>query len=390
MEVYILDSLYRRATVVDEFVSIIWTERFSAWGDFEMDVHSTLENRTRFVPGVRFSIPDSKRVMTTETVEDATDNEGRRILKIKGRSLESVFESRLAAETLSGLTTDTKWEITDLPADIARLIFHNICVLGLINAGDIIPGVVEGNVLFPVDTIDEPADTVTYSFSARSLYQAEKDLCDSYGMGFRLVRDPNVWTLYFDVYMGSDRTTDQTTLPAVVFSPDLENVHNTSLLTTDAMYKNTAYVISSVGHEIVYLDDVDPTVNGFDRKVLVVLASDINDPDGPTASAQMIQRGKDELAKNRRLVAFDGEISQTSQYKYGTDYNLGDLVELRDDDGTTSQMKVVEQIFVSDAQGDRSYPTLAVDRFVTPGSWLAMGPEVDWDDMTTEHWDSMP
>lgn len=390
MEVYLLDSLYRRIAVVDRFESLIWTERFSAWGDFELHIQSTLENRNRFQAGVRLTINESYRVMTVETIEDTLDAEGKTILKVKGRSLEAILEQRLAVDTLTAITTDTKWSLTNPPATIIRTMFHNVCVLGNVNSGDIIPGLVEGNVIFPSDTIGEPADSVTYAFDPRSLYQAIKELADIYSIGFRLVRQPATNTLYWDVYMGCDRTSGQTTLPAVIFSPDMQNLHDTRLLTSAALYKNVAYVISAVGHEIVYLDDVDPTTAGFERNVLMVLASDINDPSPSVASAQMIQRGKDELAKNRRFQGFDGEVSQTSGYQYGIQYNLGDLVEIRSDDGTASNMQVTEQIFVSDKEGDRKYPTLSVNTFITPGSWLAWDFNQHWDELTTEHWADLP
>lgn len=389
MEVYILDSLYRRVTVVDKFESLVWAERFAAYGDVELRVGATLENRSRFVPGVRLAIDVSCRVMTVETVEDTTDEEGRRILVVKGLSLEAILLQRLAMAALTDLTTDPKWVLEGFPLDIATQLFHDICVTGILDLGDIISGVTEGSI-FPADTLDPPAEEIVYSIDPMTLYQAEKDLCDAFAMGFRLVRDLDTTILYFDVYMGCDRTTQQTLVPAVVFSPDLENLKSTTKLTTTAAYKNVAYVLSPVGHEIVYPLDVDPSIEGFERRVLFVKADDITDVVPADATAKMIQRGKEELAKSRRFTVLDGELALFNRYVYGTHYNLGDLVELRDDDGATSRMQVTEQIFVSDKEGERSYPTLSVNEFVTPGSWLSMGPVLEWDDMTTEEWDDMP
>ena len=59
MEVYILDSLLRRVQTVEKFESLVWTERYSAWGDFEIHIVSTLENRNRFIPGVQLAIMES-------------------------------------------------------------------------------------------------------------------------------------------------------------------------------------------------------------------------------------------------------------------------------------------------------------------------------------------
>lgn len=389
MEVYILDSLYRRIEVVDRYESLIWAERFSSKGDFELNILSTLENRNRFIPGVMIAIDLSYRVMTIETVQDITDDEGRRMLKITGPSLEAILEQRLALADLSDLTTDPKWILTGLPQDIATQMFHDICITGILDTGDIIPSVTEGSI-FPADTIGAPSDSIVYAVDPKTLYLGIKELCDNYAMGFRLVRDLDTSMLYFDIYMGSDRTTGQTGLAAVVFSPDLENLRNTNKLSSSALYKNTAYVMSPVGHEIVYELDFDPVTNGFARRILLVKADDITDVVPADATAKMIARGKEELAKNRRLTSLDGEITTYSQYIYGVDYNLGDLVELRDDDGTTSKMQVTEQIFVADKEGNRAYPTLSVNLFITPGSWLAWDYSQEWDDLTTEEWEDQP
>lgn len=389
MEVYILDSLYRRTVVIDKFQSLVWTERFAAFGDFKLEMVSTLENKNRLVAGVRLAMSESARVMTIETVEDGTDPEGRKVLKVSGTSLEDILNDRLARGTLSDLTATPTWILEGTPVEIAEQIFHDICVTGILDDGDIISGVIESDSIFPTDTNDAPDGDITYEIDMISVYKAIKDLCDVYSMGFRLVRDGDTSNLYWDIYVGSDRTTGQTTLPAVVFAPELDNLQNTTELTSIALYKNVAYVYSKEGMEIVYESGVDPDIEGFERRVLFIKMDDIEDGD-IAASAKMIQKGYEELAKARNLVAFDGELAPTSQYTYGTDYNLGDLVELRNNSGLATIMRVTEQIFVSDKEGIRRYPTLQINVVVTPGSWADMGPTPEWDDMTTEEWDDMP
>lgn len=379
MEMYILDGLYRRQSVVDRFESLIWTERFSAYGNFELLLHSTLENRNRFKEGVRLALDESYRVMTIETIEDSTDSDGRMILKVQGRSLESILDSRLARGTMGDLTDNPKWILTGTPTVIANKIFHDICVTGILNAGDVIPGIIEASI-FPPDTIAPPVESITYEIDPRTVYAALKDICDLFHLGFRLVRNFDTTELYFDVYTGSDRTTHQSVLPAVVFSPGLDNLQNTTELSSILTYKNVAYVISPVGSEVVYALDVEPTTNGFDRQVLIVKADDIKDEDPLIASAKMIQKGTEELGKNRRFAAFDGELNRNSQYKYGRDYNLGDLVQLKNASGAASDMQVTEQIFVSDKEGERSYPTLTINRFITSGSWLSVPNDQVWAD----------
>lgn len=389
MEVYTLNSLHQTVDVIDKFESLIWTERYSAWGDFELTLFSTNENRKLFPIGTRITVNDSYWAMTVETVEDTVDEDGGAFLKLKGRSMEAILDSRLARDTMVGLTTNPKWILTGTPKQIVEGMFRDVCIYGYLDAGDIIPSVNETN-FFPEDTVPPPPDAITYEVDPKTLYAAIKELCDLYNMGFRLVRSINNPQLYFNVYTGSDRTSHQSGLPAVIFSQSLENLKKTTELSTTSLYKNVAYVLSPVGTQVVYGLDVDPLISGFDRKVLIVKADDITDTDPSVATTKMIRRGNEELGKNRRYSAFDGEVSQYSDYVYGVDYNLGDLIEVMSSSGATSSMQVTEHIRVADKEGERSYPTLTINEFIMPGTWAARPTDQVWGDLLTETWADQP
>lgn len=387
MELYVLDSLIRRVKVVDRYISLVWADRFKNYGDFELIIRSTLESRTTFKAKTWLACNESHHVMEIETVEDTTDDEGRHILTVKGHSIESIMSHRVAMSALAG----GKWTITGAPAAVARKLFHDICVLGVLDAGDIIPFVVEGTFL-PTDTIAEPIDPITVDLDPQDLGKAIKDICDVWTLGFRLLRNFDTSQLYFSIYAGSDRTTNQTLLPPVVFSANLDNLQNTTEFTTVEGAKNVAYVYSPAGHRVVYPETIDPEIEGFERRAMLVQADDIT-VENPDVQAALLQRGLEALAQNRAYSAFDGEIDPNSQYKHGIDYFVGDLVEVQSTDGSVNQMRVVEQIFVSDSEGDRAYPTLAVNTFINTGSWLAWSANqtwLDYDADLTTTWSTLP
>lgn len=389
MEVYTLDSLFRREQVIDRFESLIWVERYKDLGDFELVLHSTLESRSRLRAGTHLAMNASHYVMVVETVEDDADSEGKRTLKVSGRSLEVILEDRVAKESLSNTTLSPTWNITLPPADVARKIFHDICVTGILSIFDVIPFVIEGTFM-PASTIAEPIDPITVEIEPTTVLNAIKNIADVWNLGFRLLREYDMSNLYFDIYTGSDRTSAQTVLPPVIFTPELDNLQDTTELTTIAQAKNVAYVYSPAGFQMVYPLDVDPEVEGFERRALAVNASDITD-ENPDVTAALIQRGIEELSKNRVFQAFDGEINQNSQYKPGRDYNLGDIVEVRNSDGEINNMRVTEIIYASDAEGERSYPTLALNTFITTGSWLSWTGNKVWVDYgETEYWEDQP
>jgi hypothetical protein len=393
MELYILDSLLRRQTIVDNFESLIWTERFNSAGDFELVMQSSVENKRLFKTGTWLALSDSFRCMKVETVEDDVDEEGTRILKVSGPSIEfPILDGRVAYSAKDDLTTVPKWTITDQPADIARTVFTNICVTGTLDADDIIPFITGGTSPIPASTIPEPPDAITVEIKPDTVYNVIKSICEPYDLGFRLVRQYDTSHLIFEVYAGSDRTSQQNTNPVVIFSPEFENLTSTNKLETIAGEKNIAYVYSNLGFEEVVAPGVDPSIAGFERKVLVVVMDDF---DAGTSAAVVTSRsqarGLQELANTRAFLGFDGEVSEISQYTYGVDYQLGDLVEMQDDHGTVSIVRVTEQIFASDSEGERSYPTLSIRQTVTTGSWLEEGTDkwVDYDALTT-HWSDKP
>lgn len=385
MDLYMLDPLLRRETVVDRYKSLIWTERFQSAGDFELIVQSTLDNRQRYKANKWLALSESYRCMKIETVEDATDDDGANLLKITGPSIEIILDDRVAFNVKDDLTAHPKWVITDVPAEIARKVFTDICVTGVLDIHDVIPFIADVDLL-PADTIPEPTDDITAEIEPDSVYNVIQNICELYDLGFRLLRNFDNSQLVFNIYAGSDRTSQQVDVPAVIFSPDLENLKNTTELKSISGVKNIAYVYSNLGFEEVVALDVDPSVVGFERQVMVVKMDDI--AEGTSAgvvTALMQQKGREELAKVRSFQGFDGEVNQNSQYKYGTDYQLGDLVELHGKDGIAVNMRVTEQIFVSDEEGERSYPTLSVKQLITPGSWLAEGTTewFDYDDNST-------
>lgn len=369
MEVYILDSLLRRTQVVDKYESFIWTERFSDAGDFELQLKSTVESRGQFIEGTLLATNNSFRVMAVETVEDVTDSDGKKLLKIKGPTIEDVLNNRIAKYSMSDLTTEPKWIITDTPGNVARTMFDHICRDGALDLSDVIPFIQPGTI-FSEDTIPESGTLITWEQSPDSLYNAIKSVCDLYDLGFRLVRNFDMSQLYFDIYAGNDRTTRQTVLTPVIFAVNLDNLQNTSEFTNIQNSKNVAYVFSPAGFEVVYGENVDPDVDGFQKRILYVEASDVT-VDNPDISGALIQRGTEELAKHRAQTIFDGELDPNADYKYGVDYQVGDLVELRNIDGIITYKRVTEQIFVSDHEGERSYPTLSMDLFASANSWIS-------------------
>lgn len=380
MEVYILDNLLRREQVVDSFESLIWTERWNKYGDFELQLPSTLTSRGQFIPGTRLAMNDSYRVMTVETVEDSTDEEGLATLKVKGRSLEALFEDRIVKSGGFGPINGDAGSIVfaGIPSAIVQNLFNTFIVNSPFDPADKMPFYQSGGWL-PIPNIPFPSESVTWKGDIDTVYKFMTEICEMYELGFRLVRRYDTSQLYFDVYTGNDLTSSQTILKPVIFAPNLDNLQNTNELLSIQGTKNVAYVFNEFGSLYIYPSDVVNIPMGFERRVLLVKTD--APPDGVENNAHLAQTGLQELAKNRASSVFDGEMNQRGVYKYGVDYNLGDKVEMRNADGLVTIRRVTEQIFVSDTEGERSYPTLSASAFTGTDTWLYRDSKT-WSDLT--------
>lgn len=380
MELYTLDSLFRRTEVIDRFDSLIWTERWAGWGDFELSIRSTRESRSIFTPNVFLTCNVSHRVMRIATIENSVAADGTRTLKVKGRSMESMLEDRVLR---SGSTSTTQWIILNRQPHVAmREMVEYMCIPGFLGKPlNLFPNMVsQRHPSIPIDNIPDPVDPITVYLDPQSLYKAVTEMGNAWQLGFRMLLNIDDGQIYFDVYTGSDRTSSQTLYDPVMFAPQLDNLQNTTELVTVEDAKNVAMVLAPNGSREVFAQNVLPDTAGYDRHVVVVDADDITLPAGADLQTALEQRGREVLAEHRPLQAFDGEISQSSQYIYNKDYYLGDLVEIQNEDDVANHMRVTEQIFVSDATGERAYPTLSLDTFVGPGTWLSWPTDKKWID----------
>lgn len=407
MEIFILDALLRPIDIVDQFVSFIWTERYAEKGDFQLVTLSTPSNRKRFVYDTMLMINESKRIMRVNTIEETIDEDNGSTLTIKGFELVSVLEQRIFAlkETVGSdigqirpvSYFESGWTPIELPDFFVQTMCYPPCEL---SAGDAIPYLQPSGSIYPSGNLPAPAPVnFLWEQKVASLYSAVYDVCNAYDMGFRLYKDPNATKLYFETYLGIDRTSGQTIYPPVVFSSDMSNLENTTEYndnTTEynvivAMYEfNNENDIPSSRHVIVSRPELALSSGGFDQKTKFITITQIPETMTlPQVPAYLEQIAQEELTRSRPTAIYDGEIDQNADFIYERDYYLGDLVEVRGNNGGGAYMRVVEQIIKEDANGVASYPSLVNKDSIMPGTWRSWKYDVNWKDMGSgEYWNN--
>lgn len=355
MDVTVLDTSFRATTIIDEYESVIWTERYSEYGDSQLVATATTRNLEALKEDYYLAVPTSDNLMIIETIEVETDVENGGSLTVTARSLESLLERRIVwvQTLLSG----------NLQNGVEKLLNENA-----INPSDTsrkIPG------LEFEQSTDSAITSLTISaqFTGDNLYDAVKAICDSKNIGFR-IRFAEPDRLIFSLYAGKDRTYDQNDNPFVIFSPDFDNLVNSNYLESKKLLKTVALVAGEgegVDRKTATVAIESGAESGFSRRELFVDARDIStqteegvDLTDDEYSNQLKQRGSEKLSENITVKSFEGESdTDNTNFIFGEDYYLGDIVQIENEYGMTATSRITEMVFSQDTSGYSAYPTFS-------------------------------
>lgn len=353
MNALIMDTNFEFVCVLDDYESFIWSDRYNAYGD--MEIYAPVEAVFyQFIKdGYYVCCSESEHVMIVDEIEIDTDVESGNHLTVKGRSLESILERRII------------WEQTVLDGNfqngIKKLLTDSIISPAI--AARKIP-----NFIFKESTDERiTALTVQAQFTGDNLYDSIKALCEANNVGFKVTLNDS-FQFVFELYIGTDRSYEQTTVPYVIFSSRFDNIINSNYYESKKDMKNVALVGGEgEGSERRYTtvngNGGDDTTSGLDRRELFVDARDISSKvDDKTLTeeeytAQLKERGADKLLEVTSVANFEGEVDATQLYVYGRDFFIGDIVEVANEYGKEGRSRVSEVMYTNDTSGISIVPT---------------------------------
>jgi hypothetical protein len=365
MEAYTLDRNFERQQVVDAFNSFIWTERFYGDGDCEIVVPATKANLEMLAEGTLIELNGSAEPMILE-VQSVDDG----IATITGISLLRWLNNRFIRA--SSAHVDRYWNIEQLnPDQVLSKIVYEMCVntgpIGIPNPTQYLIPNLETPTLF-VAVASEPIVSVAVPYGP--IYDALFEIATTYQLGMRITldRDPGSYSLRFSVYRGNDRTSQQSFNPVVQFSPQMESLTDVEELRSIAAYKTHAFSFAPSNPGGLATNPGSAVraeaATGFDLRAVMVFADDITTDkvggDAGKMQTLLDERAARALAEQPYLVHVDGEIVPTSQFLYGRDYQLGDIIEIAGYSGAVQNARVTEYIRSHDETGEKAYPSVTM------------------------------
>lgn len=398
MDLYTLTDTFLANDVIDEFISVVWTERYSAKGDVRLIVPASDENVEKLAPGTFLALRGTNEVMLLET-----QSIEKGLLTVVGDSLLGFLNERMGWFR-NPATTSTEDRIQDLSSTtmVPGQFISNTVNYAVIDpfawpaphtaaqldwTNDKIPGLSLG-------AVDMSGTVKRLTIPVGPLYDGIAQLAQKEGVGISLYLEsasPTVgYSLKFATYQGKKRTSDQSTYPLIRLSPRLESVSDLKELNSVSGYKNVAYVYYQGTVTTFLADPSQPAPTGFNRRVLVTDAQGepvgrkvvVNRPPdqygwvggiawgganytqtvvtAADLAAFLAQNARDALANHNYIRAVDGQTSPESDFQYGVDYGLGDIIELEGLTGAISNARITEYTRSQDKQGERQYPTISV------------------------------
>lgn len=347
MELFVLNADFESIAVIDTYESMIWTDRYNAYGDFEI-YFAMDESLLEYIKEDYYLwLKDSEHSMIIEDIKiDADIEEGNRLI-VTGRSLESILERRII------------WG--------QRIFSGNLqnAIQTMLNENIISPSVADrkiANFIFVPSTDSKITSlTIDNQYTGDDLYTVIKGLCEENNIGFKIVlTDDNQFA--FSLYAGADRSYDQTENPYVVFSPNFENIINSNYFSSKAGYRNVT-LVAGEGEGASRKTTVVGSASGLDRRELFTDARDISsDTEDGTLSdaeyiAQLRTKGLKNLADHMITTAFEGEVEVTRLFKYGEDFFIGDIVQIANEYGNENSAYISELIISNSDEGLSIYPT---------------------------------
>lgn len=369
-----VDESFNNLGPIENFNSLIWTDRYSKCGDFE--IYTTVDMKLFNVLGVDsyLMIPESDRYMIVEKVEIISNTSEGNKMCISGRSLESILDRRIIwhrtviDEELEGGNT--------VENAIRKIITDNIIDPPNLEYRRKIP-----NFIFRECATDISDLKLVGEYMGDSIYDVVCNICENYNLGFRITIERNSEgkaCFVFQLYQGVNRSFDSADKQYnhVIFSPEMGNMVDCNFVKNKENYKN----VCRVGGETTGDDEDDQVFgswgsdkhDGISRRELYLSASELTkkviDNQGRKKKlsdseyeSMLDQRGHEELAEYKSALSIDGTMD-VSKLKYGNtltvgDFGLGDIIECEDLYSNHAKARITEVIITKNSSGKTIYPT---------------------------------
>lgn len=379
-ELYFLDrSLSVVCGPMDDFVSLVWTERYDACGSFVLVLPMRQDIFLSALTAAYLEVRGRRCLGRVEKVT-YTGGEHGGTVTVSGRMAESLLADRIIPRG------------TVISGEICAAVEAVVSANAGPDAGErAVPCLVIQHTQAITDGAGA-AVTLDDRVNGRQLDAWLYEVLGTSGASYRILPDYEAGTLVFSVYRGADRTQDQEENSFAVFSASFSSAGEFDFLSDRTDYRNFAYIAGEGEGDARVTVTLDLRTDADEPlRELYVDARDLRSDDGGTKMSDeayrnlLLQRGRQRLAEHaavscvsgsaavytedsgaERLPAWGNALAPvggvfSSSMVCGVHYNLGDLCDIVSDGiGMTWSERVTEITYVYEGSRIRVEPRFGI------------------------------
>ncbi len=319
----VIDTEFNLLAEIDDYESLVWIRRWHKPGEFELHINASKQSTETLQKGCL--VLAGSKVGVIHHRELQQEAQGETQVAIKGATLATILGRRITVPPV-GQAYD---RVTANTETIMKGYVVRNCIVPT-DDKRVIPNLV-------VAPDQGRGQRITYQTRFKQLIEELEKLSLVSGLGWNVGLDWQNQQWIFDVMEGRDLTAGQTVNPPVIFSADFDAVKAQTFIESDIGHKNQAYVGGQgegIERDIV---EVGSNLSGFERLEIFIDARDLEDV------ADLPERGRQKLAEVAPVLTFDTEILTKGPYCYGKDWDLGDIVTVRNRKwGVTLDSRITE------------------------------------------------
>ncbi|MBE6055843.1 hypothetical protein [Clostridium sp.] len=250
-------------------------------------------------------------------IEEVEVDESKKIITVKGRDLKSIMGRRITVPP-QGKSHD---EIKANAEEVIKHYIINNCITPIDSKRKIEQLEVAAN--------KKRGSIISWQSRFKYLDFELEQVCNAAGLGWEIYLDIDRKRFIFDVVEGVDRTKDYNS--RVIFSEEFDNITNSTHTNNSLSYKTMGYVAGQGEGEDRAVQEVFKTTDtGLTRRELFIDARDIENENN------LGDRAKAKLAEWDYITNIESEVIN-SNFEYEKDWDLGDIVILKNSLGESSQ-----------------------------------------------------
>lgn len=409
VDIMLYDNTFKAKSVIDIYESLVWTDAYCGYGDFEIKIKSETAKQYGIDIDDYMINKSSRQVMIVEKMDESYDSDNSVIITYSGRSLESLLCRRvLRKEDVPKIVPQYNDEtgIFD-PAVKSTLVeaLHYVLRRTIVQTDSSVTDQTERTQNFrginnlgfemPVDSTILEAAAPYIEVDGTTVYDYVCGMLLYHGYGFEIVFNPglspsgqpeNNRQMMIRIYKGKIRThNNKNGNTPVIFSPDddttfkmdatidMTSYANTGLIIGPHRYIRSYVTVDEEGNEqweLIqtgqrYTGEVYNDIGGINRFETFIDCTNIEStddskiqvyPDSYVQSMMTTEATKQVKQLSSGSIQYNPSIDFDPYKVYGEDYYLGDIVTAIDSFNNISIVRISSFSHSLDSGGFKSYP----------------------------------